>query len=177
MVNCHWELAAMFWKPLLIIAPAGLMLGTIGGQLAKPVMLDRVGDDPVQAMFQSRADRLGHSGAYPAQPDGPMSYNGGYSYAPDLTDATQGWTPPDYYHFADVPLPTVAQLDARQAALLADPEVQFASRPSDADSALDAQALNEPQPEPDATTSSAGTEQVAFAPEPRTDDGALPAIW
>lgn len=172
----------MFWKPLLIIAPAGLLLGTIGGQLAKPVILQRAQDAPWQSMFQSRAERYGTSGQYPAQPEGPMVYDGGYSYAPDFADTPADWTPPDYYRFADVPLPTIAELDARQAALLADPEAQFASRSADAafGIALDAQGTRAdglpPSPAPD-DAPPAATEQVALGPEPRTDGGALPAIW
>jgi hypothetical protein len=167
----------MFWKPLLFIAPAGLMLGTIGGQLARPVMVQRAGDGAEQLMFQSRAQRYGTSGQYPTQPVGPMTYDGGYSYAPEFVDSTPAdWSAPDYYHFADVPLPTLAQLDARQAALLADPEVQYASAPVDGQATLAAApALNDAQP--DATTDAAPPEQVALAPEPRTDDGALPGIW
>jgi hypothetical protein len=169
----------MFWKPLLIIAPAGLMLGTIGGQMAKPVMLQRTGDDPVQAMFQSRANLYGHANSYPAQTEGPMTYDGGYSYAPDYADTAAGWTAPDYYHFADVPLPTSAQLDAHDAALLADPEVQYRSYPAETLASETEETTSPVQDgwQPGVEPSASGSGQVALAPEPRTDDGALPAIW
>jgi hypothetical protein len=156
----------MFWKPLLIIAPVGLLLGTIGGQMARPVIVQRAGDNTVEAMFQSRAERYGTSGQYSAQLDG-SAYQGGYSYAPDFAEATPAdWTAPDYYHYPDIPLPTLAELDARQAELLADPEVQFATQPPAPPTQLAAQ--DEPAP---------ATAQVALGPEPRTEDGALPAIW
>lgn len=168
----------MFWKPLLIIVPAGMMLGTVGGQLVKPVPVDRASDAPWQNMFQSRAERDRSSAAYVTQPEGPMTYDGGYSYAPEMSDALAiKWAAPDYDHYADVPLPTVAELDARQAALLADPEVQYRSRAPD-DPAQDyATAVAQAAPQPDAAPAPSTSEQLALAPEPRTDSGALPAIW
>jgi hypothetical protein len=166
----------MFWKPLLIVVPAGLVLGSIGGHWARPVMTQRAGDSAAQSMFQTRADRYGRSGAYPKQAEGPVPYDGGYSYAPDwAVQAASTWTPPDYDHYADAPLPTLAQLDAHQAALLADPEVQFRSA-----------APGQPdgdQPQAQDLSGTTGGEappasaQVALGPEPRTDGGALPPIW
>jgi hypothetical protein len=168
-----------FWKPLLIILPAGLLLGMAMGQSARPVMTQRVSDEPWQAMFHSRADRDGSTNAYPSQVAGP-AYDGGYSYAPAwVTDAS--WTPPDYTRYADVPLPTVAQLDARQARLLADPDKEFAVAPTaDAvagaaqDTQVAADQARQGAGEPAADLASADPADVA--PEPRTADG-QPAIW
>jgi hypothetical protein len=168
-----------FWKPLLIILPAGLLLGMAMGQSARPVMTQRVGDEPWQAMFHSRAERDGSGPAYPSQIDGP-AYDGGYSYAPAwVTDAS--WTPPDYAQYADIPLPTVAQLDARQARLLADPDKEFAAAPvSDAvaqatqDTQVSADQARQVAGEPAADLASADPADVAA--EPHAPDGE-PAIW
>jgi hypothetical protein len=155
-----------------------MMLGTVGGQLVRPVPVDRASNGPWETMLQSRAERSGSPAAYVPQTEGPMTYNGGYSYAPEMTDALAiKWAAPDYYHYPDVPLPTVAELDARQAALLADPELQFRSRAAD-DLAQDyASAVAQAAPKPDAAPAPSTSEQLALAPEPRTDSGALPAIW
>ncbi|MBO0749735.1 MAG: hypothetical protein J2O44_04805, partial [Porphyrobacter sp.] len=140
----------------MIVLPAGLALGTVGGHWARPVMMERAGDAAWQAMFQTRADRDGNSNPYPEQPQ--MTYVGGYSYPPDLAGRVDpGWTPPklDAWTYAnDVPLPTVAELDARQAALLADPDVEFAvhkpaaDRSESADVAAQSPA-DEAQPAPE----------------------------
>jgi hypothetical protein len=160
--------AMELWKPLVLIVPAGLVLGMIGGQLARPVMQQRAAE-PWPSIFGARAE---HDGAadYPVQPEGPMTYVGGYSYPP----ATSDWSSQDdsgQWAYADVPLPTVAELDARQAELLADPDVEFAvSPPSAREIEQAAEQRSEPAP------------QVALAPadvgpEPRTAEGELPAIW
>jgi hypothetical protein len=60
-------------------------------------------------------------------------------------------------------VPTIAELDARQAALLADPEIEFAVSPP-----------NELDP-PDVAQGT--TPLTNVSPEPRTADGKLPAIW
>lgn len=155
------------WKPIALIVPAGLVLGMIGGKLAHPVMQDRA-VEPWQSIFGNRSQE-GGSTNYPVQPEGPMTYVGGYSYPPD----TNTW--PDTYGnsdwtYDDVPLPSIAQLDARQAELLADPNIEFAVAPP-ADGAE--QATDDP---------SVPAAQVALAPpdagpEPRTADGRLPGIW
>ena len=169
------------WQRMLIIVPAGLLLGMAGGQFAQPVMTQRVGDEPWQSMFQTRADRDGASTEYPAQAEGPMTYDGGYSYAPAWA-SNDNWSPPDYYHYADAPLPTVAELDARQAALLADPEKQFAvaTPPPNAVelAANDAEAAAEQARQSAAApaASVAAADPADLAPEPHTADG-QPAIW
>jgi hypothetical protein len=151
------------WKPLALIVPAGLVLGTIGGKLAHPVMQQRA-VEPWQSIFGARAQQYG-SADYPVQPEGPMTYVGGYSYAPDVGEWSRPYDEADWT-YADVPLPTVAELDARQAELLADPDVEFAVSP----------------PAGDAGPAAEDPPQVALAPadvgpEPRTADGGLPAIW
>jgi hypothetical protein len=151
------------WKPLMLIVPAGLVIGVIGGNLAHPVIQQRA-VEPWQSIFGSRGQDSG-SADYPIQPDGPMTYVGGYSYPPDLSDWSQPYDEADW-NYAAVPLPTVAELDARQAELLADPDIEFAVTP----------------PGDEAEPAAGDSPQVALAPadlgpEPRTADGKLPAIW
>ena len=81
---------------------------------------------------------------------------------------------------ADVPPPTVAQLDARQAALLADPDTKSAD-PSPAKSneqvAKAAQTqVPEQSPHPE-TVDIASAAPFPTNAEPSTPDGQLPAIW
>jgi hypothetical protein len=158
------------WKVALMIIPPGLVLGMIGGDLARPVMREPA-DDPSQSLFAGRG-QAEQAAAYPDQPEGPMDYVGGYSYAPGpAPDDSARWAPlPDYGAgtYANVPLPTVTQLDARQTALLADPDVEFAvSPPKD-------EAEQPAQPESAAPATPAPPE---IGPEPRTPDGQLPGIW
>lgn len=151
------------WKLMALVVPAGLVLGMVGGKLAHPVVQEHA-VEPGQSIFGKRAAQDG-SADYPVQTDGPIAYVGGYSYPPDTTTwgpagDSSGW------QGADVPLPSVAELDARQAALLADPDEEFAVSPPSRET--------EEPPQPAA--------QVALAPpdtgaEPRTADGGLPAIW
>lgn len=156
------------WKPLLLIVPAGLALGTIGGHLARPVMQERAAE-PWQSMFGSRT-ASGGVAEYPVQPDGPMTYVGGYSYAPDMNDDSL----PDYaadWTYADVQLPSVAELDARQAELLADPDVEFAVSPPPAND------MEQPVEPPAKSAPQVALAPADTSPEPRTADGKLPAIW
>lgn len=178
------------WKPLLLIAPAGLLLGAIGGRMAQPVLTQRESDATLQAMFQTRADRYGSSSAYPAQTADVTYYDGGYSFVPDwVSRVDANWSPPHEdawsYSYAAAPLPSVAQLDARQAALLADPEKQFAVHHPDL-AGEPAEAA--PAAAPDTSAAQTGGETVAMAAtpstgeppaqssEPRKADGE-PAIW
>jgi len=168
------------WQRLAIIVPAGLLLGMAGGQFARPVLTQRLGDEPWQAMFQSRGDRYGTASDYPTQPEGPMAYDGGYSYAPAWADQA-AWSPPDFDRYGDIALPTLAELDARQAALLADPEKQYAvDPPSEAiaqaadDAETAAKHARETATAPAASVAAA--DPADLAPEPRTADG-QPAIW
>lgn len=155
------------WKPLALIVPAGLVLGMIGGHLARPEMQARV-LEPWQSVFGTRAGQHG-SGDYPVQSEGPMTYVGGYSYPPDTRDRSQPYDGSGST-YADAQLPAIAKLDARQAELLADPDVEFAvSPPGD-------------EFEPVTREPSQPAAQVALAPadagpEPRTADGKLLAIW
>jgi hypothetical protein len=150
------------WKPLLLIAPAGLLLGMAGGKLANPVIQER-SVEPWQSVFGNRTQQEG-SANYPIQPEGPMTYVGGYSYPPDMGDFMKPYDEADWT-YANVPLPTIAELDARQAELLADRDVEF--------------AVSKPAEETD--PAAGDPPQVALAPadlgpEPRTADG-QPAIW
>jgi hypothetical protein len=175
------------WKPLLIVVPAGLVLGAVGGHLAKPVMTQHASDEAWQAMFETRAEHYGSSGAYPPQPQYQQAYVGGYSYAPFADDQDIPWSPPepDAWIYSDASLPTVAELDARQAALLADPNVEFAvSPPGDqveqAAEQAQAAAADASQAQPQGhpkTVDFASAAPMVVGPEPRTADGKLPAIW
>jgi hypothetical protein len=168
-----------FWKPLLAIAPAGLVLGMIGGHLARPEMTQRISGEPWQPMFQSRN---GQPAAYPAQPQGELAYVGGYSYPPYLATTNADWSPPaeDKWSPADAPLPTLAQLDARQAALLADPDVEFAVRPpsEEVEGAADAAqaTAGDAVRQPEQAQALASAEPPEVGPEPHKADGE-PAIW
>jgi len=173
------------WKPLLLIVPAGLVLGMIGGNLAKPVVNQRESDGALQAMFQTRAERYGLDSSSPEQAASPAYYDGGYSFVPDWsTGSNANWSPPTEdawsYSYAAAPLPTLAQLDARQAALLADPDKQFAvHRPVDASEAPDvaqAAAIDAKPPQASGSSIAMAGESLPNSPEPRTADGE-PAIW
>ncbi len=150
------------WKALVLIVPAGLALGMVGGNLARPVMQQRA-VAPGQPKFETRAQRYGSAQPSPVLPEGPTTYVGGYSYRPDGSDWSRGHDDGDWPS-ADTPLPTMAELDARQVELLADPDIEFAVSPPDrieraVDAAQVARAPNN------------------FGPEPRAVDGQLPAIW
>lgn len=168
-----------WWKPLLIVLPAGMALGVLGGHFARPVMTQRAVGDQEQAMFQTRAERYGVSAPDAVQSEGGSGYVGGYSYPPVSTPANAGWAPPHEYAYADLPLPSLAQLDARQAALLADPDVQYAvPRPGSVEQAAEAgddagAASRAAQP---ATGAVASAADLPLPPEPRKADGE-PAIW
>lgn len=175
------------WKPMLMIVPAGLALGAIGGNLAHPVMQQRPGDDAVQAMFQNHADRYALSNAYPEQPQGDLPYVGGYSYAPDWArGSAQGWSSPydeREWAYSDLSLPKLTDLDARHAALLANPEVEFAvtvpvDEPRGAADVAQASAADAAEPSTETTTTDmAVAATMERGPEPRSVDGQLPAIW
>jgi len=112
------------WKPLLIVIPAGLLLGSIGGHYARPVMTEHP-DTSLDALFQSRAERNGADAAAP-QPQDASYYSGAYSYPPYLDDRMLGggreivgWQGPrfsDSPEYKPAPMPSVAQLQAQLAA-------------------------------------------------------------
>jgi hypothetical protein len=160
------------WKPLLIVLPAAIGLGIVGSHFARPVMVQRSSADPAQAMLQTRSDGDGLAVAYPDPSAGGSSYVGGYSYPPGEGAPDAGWAPPHEYVYTDGPLPSLDELDARQAALLADPDVEFAVAPP---------ATLEQAP-PDGRAGEAGRPEslvvaaLETAPEPRKADGE-PAIW
>lgn len=149
------------WKPLALILPAGFVLGLVGGQLARPVMPERA-VEPWRSAVQARAQDH-QSSAYAAQ---PQPYVGAYSFAPDTSSTGPDYGPDDWAYGA--PLPTVAELDARQAALLADPDVEFAVSPPEELTRATQAAL---------PASRAIKPPADLGSEPRTADGKLPAIW
>ncbi len=191
------------WKPLLIIVPAGLMLGAIGGHYARPVMKQRAGDDPWQQTFGRRAQR---DGAVARPDDRTVSYNayyaGGPSYPPPAADddrAIAGWQGPDFRNWPDYkpePMPTIEQLEAevarRDTALdrqaMADGEtVAGETPPADADTRASGDAADvDPKPQtyggqiaghPQVVTMPRSSSPATTTPEPRTAGGKLPAIW
>lgn len=159
------------WKRLLIVAPAGLILGMFGSQLARPVMAQRATNEPWQSVLGVRRDVDHQSSDYPELPGSDLAHVGGYSFPPDMGATNADWPqlPEDRSSYADAPLPTVAQLDARQAALLADPDVQFAVHPPTEESPPAETSRTEANDDAQTAT--------AFGPEPSTPDGQLPAIW
>jgi len=157
--------------------------------MAQPILTQRESDATLQAMFQTRADRYGSGSAYPTQTADVTYYDGGYSFVPDWVNRVDAnWSPPHEdawsYSYAAAPLPSVALLDARQAALLADPDKQFAVHPPEA--AEPAEAAPAATPNPSAAPASGETVAMAATPstgeapaqssEPRKADGE-PAIW
>ena len=164
---------------MLMIVPAGFTFGVIGGNLAHPVMQQRAGDNAVQALFHTRADRYALPNPYPEQPQSGIPYVGGYSYAPEWAQNPSEGSSPPYVHrewaYSELTLPKVAELDARQAALLADPEVEFAATPPVQETDSPAESPRSSTEAPTADASSAAP--VDSEPEPRSADGQLPAIW
>jgi hypothetical protein len=159
------SISMKLWQRLLIIVPAGFVLGMVGSRFAQPVMNQRVGDRPSQAALQTTADRDGAPSGYPARTDGATAYEGGYGPAPAWAargDGAAGQTP-----YSDVSMPTLAELDARQAELLANPEQEFATAATP-----DAAARSASAP----PTSIADADPADLSPEPRKADGE-PAIW
>jgi hypothetical protein len=112
------------WKPLLIVIPAGLLLGAIGGQYARPVMTQHP-DASLEALFESREQRYGTDTAR-AQPEDASYYSGEYSYPPYLDDRMMGdgreitgWQGPsfaDWPEYTPAQMPSIAQLKAQLAA-------------------------------------------------------------
>ena len=180
------------WKRLLIIVPAGLTLGAIAGQYAHPVLATR-DDGSSSSIFKSRAEREGlPPGSEPAVDVQP--YVGGYSYPPYLDDtsetAIQGPDFADWPKYTPARMPTIdeleAQLAARDAALgkRADSGGDLtADSPAEiAGNAADDTAGNVQLAENDPSTSEAAATTARMPPaqpsaEPRSADGALPAIW
>jgi hypothetical protein len=117
--------AVKVWKPLIFIIPAGLALGAIGGEYARPVMTQRGDDGSPQSYFETRAQRYGSATSDPQYQDATY-YSGGYSYPPyldyvprDDDKAAVGWQSPDFANlpaYTPTPMPTIAQLEAEVAA-------------------------------------------------------------
>lgn len=112
------------WKPLLLIIPAGLLLGALGGQYARPVLTEHP-DDGLQSLFGSHGDRSGTPVA-DASPEDASYDSGGYSYPPYLDDRMTGsdreitgWQGPSFAgwpEYKPAPMPSVAQLEAEVSA-------------------------------------------------------------
>ena len=181
------------WKPLLIIIPAGLVLGAVGGQYARPQLIERATDPSLQALFESRAQRYGGDSAQP-QLRNEVYYAGQYSYPPYLDDRMMGgdreitgWQGPtfsDWPEYKPAPMPSVAQLQAqvaaRDAALGRRAWGGYDEAPEDVSGAEAASqaAANAAASAAQAQPSAANNPAVAAnGEEPRTPDGDLPAIW
>jgi hypothetical protein len=72
--------------------------------------------------------------------------------------------------YSDAPLPSVDSLDARQAELLADPAVEFATSPP-------ANEIEQGTEDTSAPAAQMAVGSTDAAPEPPSPDGSLPAIW
>lgn len=113
------------WKPLLLIVPAGVLLGALGGQFARPVMTQHPDDGLLQSLFGSHGGRSGTPVAE-APPEDASYYSGGYSYPPYLDDRMTGsdreitgWQGPSFAgwpEYKPAPMPSVAQLEAEVSA-------------------------------------------------------------
>jgi len=112
------------WERLLIIIPAGLALGAVGGHLASPVLVQRGDDGSWRTMFETRAQRYGTT-----TPQAPLTdatyYSDSYSYPPYLDDTADdsrsitGWQGPSFDNwpgYTPAPMPTIAELKAQVAA-------------------------------------------------------------
>lgn len=77
------------WKPLLAILPAGLLIGVVGGEASRPVML--IEDE--RSWPQSVRERAREVEFWqPAYGDGGRdAYPRGYSYRPDLDYDLYAW--------------------------------------------------------------------------------------
>jgi hypothetical protein len=182
------------WKPLLIVIPAGLVLGAVGGQYARPELIERAADPSLQSLFESRTQGNGTDSAPPELQD-EVYYADQYSYPPYLDDRMlgsdreiTGWQGPtfsDWAEYKPAPMPSVAQLQAqvaaRDAALgkrawggygEAPEDVSAAEAASEAAADASASAGQAAQPSPANNPAVAAT-----GDEPRTPDGDLPAIW
>jgi hypothetical protein len=194
------------WKPLLLIVPAGLLLGALGGQYARPVMTQRPDDGLLQSLLGTRGERSGAAAAE-AAPDDASYYSGEYSYPPYLDDRMggqdreiTGWQGPSFAgwpEYKPAPMPSVAQLEAevaaRDAALGQRASGEYREGRDDesaaeaaADAAGDAAANAADQARSTSIDSQSSAEDAKDSPpaspaapsaEPRTADGNLPAIW
>ena len=197
-------MAVKLWKPLFFIIPAGLALGAIGGEYARPVMTQRGDDGSLRSHFETRTQRYGTSNSDPQYEDATY-YTGGYSYPPDLDYAPRdddntvvGWQSAEFADWSDytpAPMPTIAQLEAEVAARDAALQQRAAaaapsSTTDEATSGVAAgagDAVTEPDDaQPAALDSSEGHPKVIvisqaappaeLSPEPKTADG-NPALW
>ena len=77
------------WKPLLAILPAGLLVGLVGGQASRPVML--IEDE--RPWPRSVREKAGETEQWqPAYDDASFNfYSRGYSYRPDLDYELYAW--------------------------------------------------------------------------------------
>jgi len=157
------------WERLLIIIPAGLALGAVGGQLASPVLIQRGDDTALQTMFESRAQRYGRPASDPSLTDATY-YSDSSSYPPNLEDTADndgsitGWRGPDFAGWPDytpAPMPTIAELKAEVAAR---------------DAIVGRQALNATAPPPsdepaDTLAAQGAGKAVTSGDDPQTADG------
>ena len=190
------------WKPLLFVVPAGLLLGAIGGNYARPVMTQRLDDSSLQALFETRAQRYGTQPTQAAPEDATYSSDQ-YSYPPYLDDRMlggdreiTGWQGATFANWPEYK-PSAAELEAQVAARdAALGQRAWAAAPTAAGdrtaaeaaaAAADDVAANAGDAAVSAGTDSQGTttgpkvvvvsEALATPSEPRTADGKLPAIW
>lgn len=169
-------------KFLMVTIGGGLLLGTIGGQLANPVVLERAGEKPWRE--QPHADIAASNGVMAeAPPPDPNPYGGRYSYAPAFADeAIEIWPDPymdpdgmDYEYTYEWPEPpTIVELDAWLEEET--PETRVHGRRVDLPPPSTAHSIaTSAERAADAAEDAAETD--GLPQEPRVADGQLPAIW
>lgn len=165
-------------KFLLATVGGGILVGTIGGELANPVMQQRGGDEPWREMLKPE---VGASTAASAPPQDLRPYGGRYSYAPTFAEepiqsgqayyAEPDWL--EYEHEWPEP-PTMAELEAQWNSETPDTgaygrTVEFPA--ADSSAARAELAVQEAQAAADTP------KNEDLPPEPRVARGELPAIW
>lgn len=171
-------------KFLVATVGGGLLLGTIGGHFANPVMQQRGGDEPWREMLRPDIPAASEQRTARAPQSGDLRpYGGNYSFPPPLMDETvQVWSPSDIdaewleYGPAWPEPPTIADLEAWESSA---PEAQALGRteslpPASSIENAAAQAERVAE-EVRAAAEVAPTEELP--PEPRVARGELPAIW
>jgi hypothetical protein len=167
---------------LLVVIPAGLLLGAVGGHYARPVLQQRADDAELQRIFQSATKR--RDAQVPAAPtlSHAAPQTGGIPYIPASTDdrTMTGWQGPDFAEWPEytpAPMPTIEELQAELARR--DAALGEAASSPEGDGAVVAAAdaqltANDAKA---AAVSGRARAVPAPGPEPRTAGGTLPAIW
>ena len=173
-------------KFMAVTLGGGLLLGTIGGQLANPVMLQRAGEEPWREMLEPNIGAGDTGMMAEAPPRDLRPYGGRYSYVPAFADEGIDW--PDPSMDADWPdlesdwpePPTIAELDAQWEEDEEEmPETRVYGRTVvfPPPSSIDGTATNAEQAADEARAAADAAGATELSPDPRAADGKLPAIW